>query len=361
MKKIVSFLLCLMVLLLLFSCKSNQNQDDLPQNEETASSDTVDTDGVNEEIASSDTVDNDGVNEETASSDTVDNDGINDNTNIQLSEPERAIKMYDAAIKGEICVFNELLDEIKLEDCRFPSNDLRLGECEILSKAILDMDQDGISEYVIQSEAKDHIVLHYYDGKVYTYCFDSNDFYNLNTDGSFYWIDSCNKTRGLNQISFNGPSLSIKKIYKINCHDGGYYEGDEFYIGGNQITYEEFSDYYISNHKTGVIFSPLDISCEYPISSEKAYEIALSYWQIQNGAYEGALGSIVLSRIVILEKPNGDTSSYRIGRQMEYYRNHIPGGWYSMPTHSVSSQRELLIDAITGECLEEYNPYEFDY
>ena len=46
-----------------------------------------------------------------------------------------------------------------MKDCRFPSNHLRLDECEILNKAILDMDGDGVNEYVIQSEAKDHIVI----------------------------------------------------------------------------------------------------------------------------------------------------------------------------------------------------------
>ncbi len=103
----------------------------------------------------------------------------------KADDGEIAMDMYDAALKGEICVYDESLHEVKLEDCRFPSNNLRLGECEILTKAILDMDQDGIREYVIQSEANDHIVLHYYDGKVYSYCFDSSDFYNLNTNGSF--------------------------------------------------------------------------------------------------------------------------------------------------------------------------------
>ena len=55
--------------------------------------------------------------------------------------------------------FDEHLGEIKLKDCRFPSNHLRLDECEILNKAILDMDGDGVNEYVIQLEAKDHIVI----------------------------------------------------------------------------------------------------------------------------------------------------------------------------------------------------------
>ncbi len=272
-----------------------------------------------------------------------------------LETNEIAMELYEAAIKGEICVFDKHLGALKLEECRFPSDQLRLGECEILYKAILDMDQDGINEYVIQSEAKDHIVLHYDNGTVYSHCFDSSSFYHLNTDGSFYWIDpdeSENRSRGLNQISFDGSSLNIKEVYKISFPYEDYYENNIFYIDGKQITSKEFSDYFASNIRTGVIFSPLDISCEYPISSEKACELASNYWRIENGMSEGATGTTILYRIVVLEKPNGDTPSYHIRCQMEGYRNHIPDSWYSLPPKNVIAYKELLIDAMTGACRE---------
>ena len=152
MKKYIAFLLCLMMILSLFSCNSKENQPTPLQNENT------------------------------------------NDTSTQISEAAKAMGMYEAAIKGEICVFDEHLGEVKLKACRFPSDNLRLDECEILSKAILDMDEDGINEYVIQSPDKDHIILHYHDGKVYSYCFDSSNFYNLNTDGSFYWSYSYEST-----------------------------------------------------------------------------------------------------------------------------------------------------------------------
>ncbi len=335
MKRYVAFLLCLIVVWLsLFSCKSNQNQDTLSQNESTDSSDIVE------------------------------DDGTNDLTTIQLPEAKHAMELYEAAIKGELFVFDEHLNEVKLKDCRFPSNNLRLGECEILYKTILDMDQDGINEYVIQSEAKDHIVLHYYDGKVYSYCFDSNSFYNLNTDGSFYWIEpyeSENWIRGLKQLSFDGSSCNIKEIYKISFPYDDYYENNEFYVDGKQITRGEFLDYEMSNHKTGAIFSPFDISCEYPISSEKACELASDHWQLESGTSEGAAGTLIVHRIVILEKPTDDTQSYRIGWQAEEYRNHVPDAWYCLPPRNVISYKELLIDAITGECLVEHTNPAFDY
>ncbi len=272
------------------------------------------------------------------------------------NETETAMEMYEAAIKGEICVFDERLGEVKLEDCRFPNHNLRLGECEILSKAILDMDGDGINEYVIQSETKDHIVLHYYNGKVYSYGFDNRHFYNLNTDGSFYWSDSYeseNWAHGLNQITFNGSSFSIKEIYRIkHISPLDFYENLEFYVDGKQFTSREFSDYYGSNHKAVATFSPLDISCEYPISSEKAYELASNHWGFESGMSEGAAGTRIVHRIVILEKPNSDTLSYRICWQMEGYRSHVPDSPYSLPPKSVIPHKELLVDAITGECRE---------
>ena len=191
MKKYITFLLCLMMILSLASCELNEDQDALSRNENT-------------------------------NSDSIENDNTNNNTSTQISDAEKVMQMYEAAIKGEICVFDERSGEIKLKYCRFPNNNLRLGECEILNKAILDMDGDGINEYVIQSETKDHIVLHYNNGKVYSYCFDRSNFYNLNTDGSFYWTDDWSNdayggiwVRGLNQIVFDGSSLSIKEIYRI--------------------------------------------------------------------------------------------------------------------------------------------------
>ncbi|MBR2926110.1 MAG: hypothetical protein IKC31_00850 [Clostridia bacterium] len=281
------------------------------------------------------------------------------------TEAEIAMEMYEAAIKGEICVLDERLGEIKLKNCRFPSDNVRLDECEILTKAILDMDQDGINEYVIQSQAKDHIVLRYYDGTVYSYCFDSKNFFNLNTDGSFYWIDSCELdhcTRGYSQIAFEGSSFSIKEIYRIK-QTSPYDYGDgthEYYVDGKQITREEFRDYCDSNcrGKTRAIFSPLDIdtSCEYPISSEKAYELASEFWGLQSGMEEGAAGTRYVLNIVVLEKPNSDTRCYRIGCQYEGYTNHVIDSFYAQPPTSVRIHKELIVNAITGACRDSIDP-----
>ena len=120
-------------------------------------------------------------------------------------------------------------------------------------------------------------------------------------------------------------------------------------------------DYYDSNCRsnTRAIFSPLDFSCEYPISSEEAYEFASKYWGFESKMDEGAAGTIIVNNIVILEKPNDDTLSYHICWQMEGYTNHVIDDWYSQPPSSVKMHKELFVDAITGECLE-YTKPEFD-
>ena len=305
MKRCIAFLLCIIITILLLSCNSNKEQN-TPTDE-----------------------------------------------NI-LKENDIAMQMYEAAIGDEICVIDERLGETKLKDCHFPSDNLRLGECEILNKAILDIDGDGINEYVIQSETKDHIVLRYYNGKVYSYCFDRSNFYNLSTNGSFYWSDSYeseNWAHGLNRITFNESSLSIKEIYRIkHIRPVDFYEDLEFYVDGRQITRGEFLDY----HKSGtvVIFSPLDISCEYPISSEKAYELASNYWEIESGMSEGAAGTLIVHKIVISEKPNSDRPSYHIYWQTEGYRNHVPDSSYSLSPKFVVSYKELFVNAFTGEVRE---------
>ena len=279
---------------------------------------------------------------------------------IEETSPEVAIamQMCEAALKGEICVIDEHLGEIYLSACQLPSDNMRLDECDFLSKAILDIDGDGINEYLIQSKEKDHIILRYYNGKVYSYCFESKDFYNLNTDGSFYWSDSQeleNWCHGLNRITFDGASLQIKEIYRIkHIRPFDIYEDLTFYVDGKELTSKEF----LQNHtyRDAMMFTPLDLSCEYPISSEKAYELASRYWDFPNGMTDGAVGTLYLYRVVILEKPNGDAPIYRIGLQVEQYHNHVPDSWYSLPTHSVRIYEELFVDAVTGECRENLTP-----
>ena len=85
-----------------------------------------------------------------------------------------------------------------------------------LKKASIDIDQDGINEYVIQSPDYEHIILRCYHNKVYSYRLDGCDYYKLNTDGTFYWcvfLEEPARMCGLNKIVFDGDTLNIKSIY----------------------------------------------------------------------------------------------------------------------------------------------------
>ena len=63
-----------------------------------------------------------------------------DDTTAQNGHSAAAMEAFEAAIAGDVCVIDRDQGEIKLEDCRFPSDNVKLSDCEILYKVILDMD-----------------------------------------------------------------------------------------------------------------------------------------------------------------------------------------------------------------------------
>ncbi len=364
MKKIFALLLTLTMLLPLASCRLKDTAlPPPPTNANVEETTTAPTNADVEETTTAPTTDAEPDDNENVVPPTTDTpEDSNDLVNTSHPDAEKAMKLYELALKGEICVFDEQLGNIKLGDYRLPSDNSRLADCEILYKAVLDMNRDGINEYVIQSEAKDHIVLHYDQGKIYSRCFDNENFFNLNTDGSFFGVDSFETyyqydycTRECNQIVFEGSSIRVKEIYRIK-QTSPYDYGDgshDYFVDDKQIACEEFFDYYDSNcrGKTLAVFSPLDLSCEYPISSEKAFELASDYWGIQSGTRDGAAGTSYIITIVILEKPNNDTLSYRIGYHAEGYCTHVIDNLYGQPPSSEGRiYKELIVDAITGEC-----------
>ena len=312
MKKFVSVLMCLMMLLSLFSCRTAEEQE--------IGSDTTDS----------------------ASS----------TLNVDAMQP------YPPEITGEL--IDTVLEESDPNAFQFLSAAMGLDESAILYKTVLDMDGDGIDESVIRLENKEHIVLHSYDGKLYGYRFDSMSFFNLNDDGSFYWIDSndvSDCTRGCNRITFDGAVCHVKELYRIKqTSPYDYGDGDhEYYIDGKQVTHKEFKDYYNTNcrRKDLAIFTPVDLSCEYPISSGKAGEIASNHWGVKSGSTDGTAGTVYLSQIVILEKPSNDTPSYRVGLYWEGYQTHVIDDLFGQPpSREGRIYEELIVDAITGECRE---------
>ena len=250
--------------------------------------------------------------------------------------------------------FDEHLGEIKLKACRFPSDNLRLDECEILSKAIFDIDGDGINEYVIQSPKRDHIILRYYHGKIYSYCFDFKSLFRLNTDGTFYWYSTEENLTiiGMNQITFNGSSITIKELYRLK---NVWEYAEEYYLDGCLVTREEYLDYYNYNHKTWVQFTPFELSCQYPITAEKAWNIADDYLGNIDERQDHAAGTTIVYKVIITEKPSDDSEYYIVVLQEFHYCHGIDGWEISNPAPLYENDR-LVVNAITGECRKYVDP-----
>ena len=318
MKKYIAFLLCLITILSLVSCDFNNNQDDLSSSENGGLSD-------------------------------LNNDSINNNIT-SPSEAEKAMQMYEAAINDEICVFDSRLGEIKLKSLRIPSNDTTLNECKLLTKAILDIDQDGVNEYIIKSPNNEYFILRYYNGNVHSYCLDAVDFYNFNTDGSFHWYDSSEEDAwmcGLNKIVFNGEMLTEKSIYSLK------YSKDltkyEYFIEGEAVTCDEYFTYRNNIRYERMKFSQFELTNPYPITAQQAWNLANEYWDHQDGVGECSAGTIWIAHIALIDKPNSETNDYRFVFQVEWNSGGGQEGYECMPPHDIQLKDQILVDAFTGE------------
>lgn len=266
------------------------------------------------------------------------------------SETEMAMEMYEAAIKGEICVFDERVGETSLRSLRFTSNGSRLEECKLLKKAIADIDGDGADEFIIQSPDNEYIILRYHNGKVYSYRLDIGDYYIFNTDGTFYRHDSF-ETNGFNcglyKIVFDGETLNTKTICrrKYSKNSSEY----EYFVEGETLTEYEYHTYRtdsICNER--IKFSYFELACSYPITAERAWNLANAYWDNQDGKTDGAVGSVYTARVVLTDTPNSDAEYYRVAFQVERTLNDI--GWHgALVPREIKLKEQILINAFTGE------------
>ena len=185
----------------------------------------------------------------------------------KISSGLKFLAMYT---KDEISVFDVLLGEKKLKNCYFESNNLRVDEASIDGKAVIDIDKDGICEFIIRSSSMDSLILRYYNGKVYCYsiCF------NLNVDGSFSWNYS-SATYGVSRLYFDGELMEIKEIYKVV--NGGE-PNAEYYIDGKQVTHEKLLQYIAVHPNIAITFTHFAEPWQKAISLEEALEIASEYW-----------------------------------------------------------------------------------
>lgn len=318
MKKFVAGLLCFLIPLSLFSC-----------NVEKANDNNINTIDDNKNT--------------TAVTSLGDADTLSSNK----TQAEIAMKMYEAAINDEICIYDERLGEIELKSLCFTSNNTSLAECKLLTSAMLDVDQDGVNEYVIQSPDYECIILRYHNGKVYSYRLDTADFYNFNTDGTFYWYDSSEEGEwecGLNKIAFDGETLNIKSIYSLQYSKNP--TKYEYFVEGEAVTDSEY--YRNHTHKEEMKFSQFELTCSYPITAEQAWNLANAYWDHQNGHTDAGAGTVVTAKIVLIDTPNSDTNEYRVALQWEFTSNVREGG-ECMPPYDIQLKDQILVNAFTRE------------
>jgi hypothetical protein len=342
MKKYIAFLLCLIMLSSLFSCNvDKENYTD------SSTGDTTDKEQNSTQSSDDTTTDN---NAATDNNTTTNNNTPVDEPIFKKSEEHYiAMRAYAAVIKGEGRAIDERLGEINLKGYHFPSNNTRLKECRLLEKAVLDVDGDGIGEFVIKSPDQEYIILRYYNGKVYSYCLESCDFYKFNTDGTFYWAispDTSASECGLSKIVFEGESLSIKSLYSLKGT-----ELCEYFVEGEAVTEREYYNYRKDIRKKTMNFSYFDLTPLYPINSEQAWNLANEYWNNQDGSRDAGAGSFWINNIVLIEAPSSDTDHYRVSIQTESYSSDTSYGNECMPPYFVKEIDQILINAFTGEII----------
>ena len=347
MKKWIAFLMCLTMVVSLFSCRTNdlKGEETVTSNDQKGEETVTTDDQKGEETVTTD----DQKGEETVTTDDQKGEEHVTTDDAFSLLNDIAMQMYEAAIKGEICVFDEFLGETSWKSLHFPSNDTSLDACKLLKKAILDVDQDGINEYVIQSPNQEYIILRHDNGKVYSYCLEGCDYYRFNTDGTFYWCNSPNTAGmecGLNKITFAGETLNVKFLYSLKYSK----HPDEYVVEGKAVTSDEYYDYR-QHHlsKESLKFSQFEPNCSYPITSEQAWNLANEYWDHQDGRSEGSAGTIWTARIVLTDTPNSETDYYRFAFQVDWNSGGALEGYECVPPYSTHEHDQILVNAFTGE------------
>lgn len=248
MKKIISFLLCVIIITSLFSCDLDKEHNNAQDPNSTATNENI-----------------------------LEESSKNDNITSHFSENDIAMQMYEAALNCDIKVYDTDWEQfVYLKDCKTPYDQHSLDEIEFLGYAYTDMDSDSINELVI--DCGDTLILRYYEGTVYLYSFTFRNSYYLNTDGSHAWNHTGSDFEyGEKKFFFEGAKLKTKELYRI-VNDG--YPNAEYYIGDKQVTQEEILKYIEDNPKTRIEFSPFEVSWLNKISRYDAITIAKNYWEI---------------------------------------------------------------------------------
>ncbi len=181
---------------------------------------------------------------------------------------------------------------------------------------------------------------------------DTGDFYNFNTDGSFHWYNSSEAEEwacGLNKIIFDGETLNEKSIcrLKFSKKTTKY----EYFVEGEAVTEDEYDTYRNNIRYERMKFSQFELTHFYPITAEKACNLANAYWDNQDGRTDVAAGTVFTARIVLIDTPNFETNYYRVAFHVESTSNGAGEGDECKPPHHINSHDQILVNAFTGEII----------
>lgn len=284
MKKVGVFLLCIWMLLSLFSCGKDIHVAFVPLPDNTKN--TVDL--VEEEITTE------------LACDELTTENVGDES-IAYAPNDRARKAFRAVIRNEVTMYYPLRNVSTPKEIYF--NHLYIAKTGVATGlAMVDMDRDGINELILEFGCNgDLVVLHFENDRVYGFDVDRDAMDTIFTDGSFSWTndsDFFGDERGISRLSFIDGSPKYQELCRVE-EDARYYLNglrvtneqypDYYYLNGLQVTEEQFQNYIENNCRTPVVFTPFDLSLLDP-DGEKALALASAYWGIKNGEFDSERG-----------------------------------------------------------------------
>ena len=260
MKKYITFLLCLIMLLSLVSC--NETNDEL----DAQLSDDAENTTVQETPENTIVPDN----KEDSVIDTVQN--------------EQARQAYGMALRNEIKIYYPILDSMTPAETYFE------GICVVekgnpTRQTLIDMDKDGIKELILAYDGV-FILLHFENDIVYATDFHLSSMETIYTDGSFSWShtdDIFGYECGISRVSFVNGRKKVEELCRT--------EGDSnFFISGIQVTKKQYNDYLNNSERTPIAFTDFDITAfdtAFLYNNEwKAIKLASEYWGIKDGDFD---------------------------------------------------------------------------
>jgi hypothetical protein len=160
----------------------------------------------------------------------------------------------EAAMASMACLRSVLEDKTPLQ-----GNGLTLSQqvdMRSAAFALVDMDQDGVSEAVVQD--LENVVVLYYDGElVYGGDFTFRTMYNIQKDGRHGWTEMSAEGHryGESRPKFDGAALTEDVLWMIE-NDGE--PNAKYYLRGKEVAQEELQQYLDAQIYEEIEFLPLN-------------------------------------------------------------------------------------------------------